>query len=110
VSENEKKIDLQAELGVSRRDLLRRGAVVGGALLWVAPAIQSLTPPAYAQTVSPQQTTCCACKRPNPTTGFHCGQDHFTLTQCEGFCGGASNVERFAVLEKCNNKNNCVPI
>ena len=35
--------------GVTRRDLIRRGAIVGGTLLWVAPAIQSMAPKAFAQ-------------------------------------------------------------
>ena len=46
----EKRIDLNSELGMSRRDLIRRGAIVGGTLLWVAPAIQSMAPKAFAQT------------------------------------------------------------
>ena len=46
----EKRIDLDSELGMSRRDLIRRGAIVGGTLLWVAPAIQSMAPKAFAQT------------------------------------------------------------
>jgi hypothetical protein len=55
----EKRVDLNSELGMSRRDLLRRGAVVGGTLLWVAPAIQSLGPKALAQQVA--SNTCSAC-------------------------------------------------
>ena len=42
MDEHEKRVDLNSELGMSRRDLLRRGAIVGGTLLWVAPAIQSV--------------------------------------------------------------------
>ena len=48
MDEQEKRIDLNSELGMSRRDLLRRGAIVGGTLLWVAPAIQSMAPKAFA--------------------------------------------------------------
>ena len=44
---HEKRVDLDSELGISRRDLIRRGAVVG-ALVWVAPAISSITQPAFA--------------------------------------------------------------
>lgn len=47
---NEKEL-AQGEGGVSRRDLLRRGAIVGG-LVWAAPVIQSIRSPAFAQ-VSP---------------------------------------------------------
>ena len=50
MDEPEKRIDLNSELGMTRRDLIRRGAIVGGTLLWVAPAIQSMAPKAFAQT------------------------------------------------------------
>jgi hypothetical protein len=109
--ENENKIDLQTELGVSRRDLLRRGAIVGGALLWVAPVIQSISPPAYATGIaSGQVATCCACKRPNRVTGFQCGQDHFTQSACDDFCGGASNVAVYTSNAFCGPKKTCVKI
>lgn len=35
--------------GVSRRDVMRRGAVVGGSLLWATPVVQSLGGKAFAQ-------------------------------------------------------------
>lgn len=34
--------------GLTRRDMLRRGAVVGGALVWTVPVVQSVAPSAYA--------------------------------------------------------------
>jgi hypothetical protein len=60
---HEKKIDLNNELGMTRRDLLHRGAIVGGTLLWVAPAIQSLSPAASAQSsdVGSENFACCSC-------------------------------------------------
>jgi hypothetical protein len=57
----DKRVDLNSELGMSRRDLLRRGAIVGGTLLWVAPAIQSMAPKAFAQVPSPGGGGCAAC-------------------------------------------------
>jgi hypothetical protein len=48
------RLNLHDESGMTRRDLMRRGAVVGGTLLWVAPAIQSLSPPAFAQVGTPR--------------------------------------------------------
>ena len=48
--------------GLSRRELFRKGAVVGGHLLWIAPAIQTLTPKVLAQQVS-GTFTCCQCAR-----------------------------------------------
>jgi hypothetical protein len=55
----EPRLNLKDESGMTRRDLLRRGTVVGGTLLWVAPAIQSIGAKAYAQTrVSGLCTAC----------------------------------------------------
>jgi hypothetical protein len=34
--------------GLSRRDMLKRSAVVGGAVLWTTPVVQSLASPAFA--------------------------------------------------------------
>jgi LPXTG-motif cell wall-anchored protein len=34
--------------GLTRRDMLLRGAAVGGALVWTVPLVQSVTPSAYA--------------------------------------------------------------
>ena len=78
-------------------------------MLWVAPAIQSVTAPAYANTVSPAGRTCCSCKRRNPQ-GFKCGQDHFTAAICADFCGGAANVKLFMTEAECDAKDDCVPI
>jgi hypothetical protein len=36
--------------GVSRRDLMKRSAVIGGALVWATPVVQSVTAPAFAGT------------------------------------------------------------
>jgi hypothetical protein len=41
-------------LGISRRDLLKRGAALGGAVIWVSPVVQTLgMGRAFAQTPSP---------------------------------------------------------
>ena len=40
--------------GISRRELLRKGAVLGGAVVWATPVVQTLSMGrAYAQTASP---------------------------------------------------------
>jgi hypothetical protein len=54
------RLKLGDESGMTRRDLIRRGAVVGGTLLWVAPAIQSIGSKAYAQTGSGLCDVCLA--------------------------------------------------
>lgn len=43
--ENER---IDTNLGMSRRTLLRRGAIVGGTLVWAAPAVQTFARPAFA--------------------------------------------------------------
>lgn len=53
-------IDMESEVGMSRRDLLRRSAVVGGALLWAAPAIQTVGMKAAAA-YGPSPGLCAAC-------------------------------------------------
>jgi hypothetical protein len=60
MDENQKRVDLNSEAGMTRRDLMRRGAIVGGTLLWAAPAIQSLSTKAYAQTVG-RSGECATC-------------------------------------------------
>lgn len=135
MSEHEKRrkrIDLDSELGLSRRDLLRRGAVVGGTLLWVAPAIQSIAPAAHAARQGPSPGLCSACycwdedssgnvvknKGTNdlfapPAAG------EFSSDDCENWCkwqagySGASNPPGAAGgpyqnYEYCSGNNTCV--
>lgn len=42
--------------GFTRRDMLKRSAVVGGSLVWAAPAVQTFARPAFAQQASPECT------------------------------------------------------
>lgn len=61
---------LKRKLGMTRRDLLRRGLIVGGSLVWTVPVIESLTKDSSAGTGSPQ-FFCCYCtlnldRRVNP--------------------------------------------
>jgi hypothetical protein len=57
-----KKIDIEGDLGISRRDMMKRAAIVGGTLVWVAPAIQSLgARAAMAARQGPSPGTCAAC-------------------------------------------------
>lgn len=53
-------IDVESEVGMTRRDLLRRSAIVGGALLWAAPTIQTVGMKAAAA-YGPSPGTCSAC-------------------------------------------------
>ena len=46
--------NIHEEQGITRRDLLRRGAVLGGAVMWTTPVVQTLgMGRAFAQTASP---------------------------------------------------------
>lgn len=78
------------ETGVSRRELLRRAAIVGGSLAWMAPAIQTLAPRAYAD-VSPGVSTCCECVKTSGSGGparqcFANSPTANTLATCTSRC------------------------
>ena len=57
---------IRRKLGLSRRDLLRRGAIVGGTLLWTVPTIASITKAHVAAAHTPA-TACCECTKPKNT-------------------------------------------
>lgn len=50
--------EVSPQLGMSRRDLLRRGAIVGGTLMWAAPTVQALGPRAFASTTNGTPRDC----------------------------------------------------
>jgi hypothetical protein len=78
-----KRIDLRSDLGLTRRDLLRRGAVVGGTLLWAAPAVQSITQPAFAgEQNGTVRHACCFCTNPTKQQQFP------AEAHCDGLGGG----------------------
>jgi hypothetical protein len=96
---------------LSRRDLIRRGAIVGGSLLWVAPAIQTLTPAASAQTVGSPTFGCCECvsgdagaEKCNPGVGgLECNAGpvqsstgpESSVAACQAYCAGKSQAYCF---------------
>ena len=91
-----KKVDLNSEIGMSRRDLLRRSAVVGGTLLWVAPAIQTVGAKAVAQAYGPSPGVCAAC---------YCwdgSADRLTVTEDEYIANGVSLPGKFTA-DDCEN-------
>ena len=96
---------IDQNLGISRRDLIKRGAIVGGTLMWAAPVIQSVSSPAFGAARSVPQHTCCSCKKPAPTSANICAVDHFTCASCQTFCGSASNVFEFRTGTGCA----CIP-
>ncbi len=96
-------------LGMSRRDLLKRTAILGGTLAWVTPAIQSVTRPAYASTPSERDTSCCACRKAPTKNGDLCLED-LTLEDCQAYCGDPRNFESYLSGAECDSHGNCVPI
>ena len=52
------KITPEDEGGLSRRDMLRRSALVGGTVVWMAPAVQTLASPAFAAGSPVQENPC----------------------------------------------------
>jgi hypothetical protein len=83
--------------GLTRRDLLRRGAVVGG-LMWTAPVILSIRTPAFAQPYAFR--TCCQCVT-GGDTNEPCESDGFTCESCVRFCEGKGGVLKYGVGDGC---------
>jgi hypothetical protein len=100
---------MAGSLGMSRRDLLKRTAILGGTLAWVTPVIQSVTRPAYAATPSERDTSCCACRKAPEKQGALCMED-LTLEDCQAFCGSPRNFESYLSGGECDSHGNCVPI
>ena len=109
---------LKRELGLSRRQLLKRGAVVGGTLMWAAPTIQSLASPAFAQQGrSPGVCAACYCwngdiNNPGPPSPSgevdSCSDDGVVFERmnadtCETFC----NARGFENSQYCSGANSC---
>jgi hypothetical protein len=80
---------------MQRRELLRRAAIVGGNLLWIAPAIQTLAPKAMAGGGSPV-FGCCECR--NGAVGHQLcnGVDHV-----ECVSSGAATSSAMACAQYC---------
>jgi hypothetical protein len=90
---------------LTRRDVLRRGALVGGGLLWAAPVIQSIRTPAYAG--SPDYEACCQCANPPPFPAVFRG---FTCSDCAQYCAGHGGVKVYTRGVGCLARDRaCVP-
>ena len=84
---------MRRRIGISRRDLLRRGAVVGGTLIWTVPVISSLSQ-AHKAKGSPL-FVCCWCKpkkakKNQPAFPGACETSGSvdTKKQCDTYCKG----------------------
>lgn len=104
--------EARPQTGITRRDLLRRGALVGGTLIWATPVLQSLTPPAYAQYA---RCGCCYCwsgDRQSPSkdscidngsTGILANAD-----TCRAWCESGAPSAPFDFSEYCSATTSCV--
>ena len=79
---------MRRQLGVSRRDLLRRGAIVGGTLVWTVPVVATLSR-AHGQNVRSPAFVCCECSSPRDESKppFFCAPNTVdTPSQCAHAC------------------------
>jgi hypothetical protein len=105
---SEREPELGRKQPVSRREILRRGAVVGGSVIWATPLIQSLMPPAYAQYA---MCGCCYCwngDRQNPTSDA-CNDNGATGAlgdpdECQTFCEN----QGYTSSEQCSATTSCI--
>jgi hypothetical protein len=94
---SERELGLRRASGITRRELIRRGAVVGGTLLWAAPVVQTLTPAAHAQG-SPGPCGCCYCwngDKQNPSQNARGFRDLVTDNGCVGPLGSPAACAAF---------------
>jgi hypothetical protein len=65
---------MRRRIGMSRRDLIRRGAIVGGTLIWTIPVVKTIAG-AHSTTTGSPSFTCCECRAPqgsNPAGSLRC--------------------------------------
>jgi hypothetical protein len=103
---------------MSRRDLLRRGAIVGGTLIWTVPVIKTLS--AHADPAGSPTFTCCECRAGNAgekSTGnsFECTAGSISTEQdCSTHCAGRAPGQRAYDFHSattpftCDSNNLCV--
>lgn len=110
---------LRRRYGISRRDFLRRGAIVGGTLAWTIPVISSISR-AHQAKGSPL-SVCCWC-RPNRPKNFNGGCAPSSVdsqSQCSQYCkqisGNAKSKPEFHSQPQsmgpipCHPQNGCGP-
>jgi hypothetical protein len=87
----------ETQKGLTRRDLLKRGAVAG-AIVWSAPIVLSIRTPAYAATFH----ACCQCNDAFPWPALVNG---VTCQQCQDFCTGHGGVQVYRKGSVCSATN-----
>ncbi len=103
---------VRRELGMTRREMLRRGAIVGGTLIWVAPVIQSLTTPASAHEAGSPRFFCCYCIKKNPGQNKPkgtCISGPTTKSACQSACVAAGSGKSKAHFHSSPDPISCDP-
>lgn len=75
--------ELETKGGVSRRDMLKRSAMLGGALVWATPVVQSLGGTAYATTTGSPAPGCISFI----ALLLKCGDLYYGIKIDNAFCG-----------------------
>jgi hypothetical protein len=116
---------MRRRLGMSRRDLIRRGAIVGGTLIWTVPVVKTI---AGADTTGTSPFfTCCQCtsaQNANQVGSNRCGGTNLSCTTsktstigsttyrtdlesgCASYCGAQSRAycfHRSSTMISCSN-------
>jgi hypothetical protein len=90
--------------GLTRRDLLKRGAVIGG-LIWTAPVIQSVTSRAFA--ASSELISCCQCSQ---APSFPSKIGELSCADCQAYCAGHGGEKSYTRGTGCVSRDQvCVP-
>jgi hypothetical protein len=80
--------DFERNLGISRRTLMKRTAVVGAGVAWATPVVQSLAKPALAQTRGTPSCTFDVIFEVFPGVCFKVGTATAPVECCECLAGG----------------------
>lgn len=102
---------MEENLGISRRQLIRRGAILGGTVVWVAPAVSTLSKVHASQqgfVLSGDSFACCFCFG-SSTTAAECSNEGGVTNErssdaaCAQYCTsrGHPNHSFFAGTQPC---------
>jgi hypothetical protein len=94
-------------LGMSRRTLLKRGAVVGGTLVWAAPAVQTLGRSAFAASPACDSTTCTDVRKNGVIVGHLCCSPSPADMNCPCVCAGLAPPSACPEADPCSVKFTC---
>jgi hypothetical protein len=85
LSTRESVVTEQTTERITRRRALKKGAALGGAVLWLTPAIQTLPRSALAHVAGSPTFGCCECRSP-AGQGFPVGSERCTGTTTTSVC------------------------